>query len=380
MPELIEVEMGNRSSSTIERDRLVRFCYHLIGDASVAEDLAQETLICAWQQRQQLRDPDRRDAWLKAIARNRCRRWLRDQTSAQLHRPLPRASEWPEAGDLAEPTDDLDLEIELERSELADLLDRALGMLTPETRRLLIERYVEELPQAETARQHGLTEGAVAMRLQRGKLTFRNVLVTAFPEALADLGLLGQQDRERWRPTRIWCPHCGQQRLQGIFVRRLGVLRLRCPDCIPLNNTQNVALFDGVTGHRAALMRLLELVDWLYKYSWEQSTVPCPGCGKPLLLRKDRTAGESVLSYFCGRCHCGTWNGQGVNLLALPESRSFWRAHPRMRFLPSRQIEAAGRPAIVAGFEAVAGRSRLEIVYARDTLDVIAIHQNGTST
>lgn len=379
MPDLIEVEMGDRSSSTVERGRLVRFCYRLIGDASVAEDLAQETLICAWQQRQQLRDPDRRDAWLKAIARNRCRRWLRDQKSARLHQPLPEVSEWPETGDLADPADDFDLEIELERKELADLLDRALGLLAPETRRLLIERYVEELPQAETAKRLGLTEGAVVMRLQRGKLALRRVLETAFPDALDGLGLLEQQDRAPWKSTSIWCPTCGQRHLEGIFVRRLGVLRLRCPDCIPLNNTQNVALFDGVTGHRAALMRLLEWVDWLYKYSWEQSTVPCPGCRNALTLRKDRTAGESVLSYYCHHCHCATWNGQGVNLLALPEARSFWRAHPRMRALPGRQIEAAGRPAIVAGFEDVVGRSRLEIVYARDALDVIAIYRHGTS-
>ncbi len=380
MAELPELETAGWLSSTVERDRLVRFCYRLIGDVSAAEDLAQETLICAWQQRQQLRDPDRRDAWLKAIARNRCRRWLRDQKSSRLQQPLPDASEWPEAGDLAEPADKFDLEIELERSELADLLDRALGLLAPETRRLLIERYVEGLPQAETARRLGLTEGAVAMRLQRSKLALRRVLVTAFPDVLDGFGLLEQQHQASWKSTSIWCPTCGQRHLEGIFVRRLGVLRLRCPDCIPMNDTQNVGLLDGASGHRAALMRLLDWVDWLYRYSWEHSTVPCPGCGKILTLRKDHTARNSILSYFCNRCGHRTRNGQGVNLLALPESRSFWRAHPRMRTLPGCQIEAAGRPAIVAGFEDVAGRSRLEIVYACDTLELIAIHRNGRST
>lgn len=373
-------QIADRSSSAAERDRLVRFCYRLIGDAAVAEDLAQETLICAWRQRQQLRDPDRRDGWLTAIARNRCRRWLRDQKSSRLHRPLPEATEWSEAGDLAEPADDFDLEIELERKELADLLDRALGLLPPETRSVLLERYVEELPQAETARRLGLTEGAVAMRLQRGKLALRRVLVTAYPETMSGLGLIGQHDRDQWQPTRIWCPRCGQHHLEGIFVRGLGVLRLRCPDCIPLNDTHDVVLFERVGGYRTALLRLLEWVDWLYKYSLVHSTVPCPGCGNILALRKDHRGGGSMLSYYCNRCRRGTWNGHWVNLLGLPESRSFWRAHPRMRALPERQIEAAGRPAIVAGFEDAVGRARLEIVYARDTLDLLAIHRDGSSS
>src|SRR5579875_2213365 len=61
----------------VERPRLIRLCAHLTGDARVAEDLAQETLLEAWRQGHKLRERAGQDRWLSAIARNVCRRWAR---------------------------------------------------------------------------------------------------------------------------------------------------------------------------------------------------------------------------------------------------------------------------------------------------------------
>ena len=60
-----------------QRARLVRLCATVVGDASAAEDLAQEALLTAWRLQHRLTDPTGADAWLNAIARNVCRRWLR---------------------------------------------------------------------------------------------------------------------------------------------------------------------------------------------------------------------------------------------------------------------------------------------------------------
>ncbi|MBI3971765.1 MAG: sigma-70 family RNA polymerase sigma factor [Chloroflexi bacterium] len=65
------------------------------------------------------------------------------------------------------------MELELERAELADLLDRAMALLPPETRLVLVERLIEQIPQAEVALRLGLSEGAVEARLHRGKLALR---------------------------------------------------------------------------------------------------------------------------------------------------------------------------------------------------------------
>lgn len=362
----------------IDRARLVRFCLRLTGDAGAAEDLAQETLLRAWQHLEQLRDPERHDAWLKTIARNLHRRALRDRPPAHWSLDQPELDQGI-GGDAIGPdrpievADDVDPEVELDRHDLATLLDRAMALLPVETRQVLIERFVEETPLAETARRLDVSEGAVAMRLSRGKLALRRVLVTAFPEGLASYGIDPRPESLAWKATGMWCPWCGRHRLEGILARDLGVFRLRCPACGKLNNSQFVGLFRGATGHRAALTRLLVWSDRLYRHSQDHPTVPCDECGMLLTLRKDLTGVEPVLSYYCPRCRGGTWNGQCWNLLGLPAARRFWHDHPRMFRLPDRPIDCQGYPSIATGFVSRTGNDRLDVVYARESLRVLDV-------
>ena len=167
-----------------ERARLVRFCAYLTGVPHAAEDLAQETLFEAWRHAHELRDPGRRAQWLAGIARNVCRRWARSR--AQELSRLNSAGPF-EALSLEHlPADDFDLEAELERKELAELLDRALALIPPPTRDVLVARYIEETPQKEVARRLGISERTVGVRLQRGKLYLRRMLTgTLIAEAAA---------------------------------------------------------------------------------------------------------------------------------------------------------------------------------------------------
>ena len=50
--------------STHERDMLVRYCAHFTGDPLVAEDLAQQTLLEAWQKSDTLYNRQVREYWL----------------------------------------------------------------------------------------------------------------------------------------------------------------------------------------------------------------------------------------------------------------------------------------------------------------------------
>ncbi len=181
------VEEVSQFVSPEERVQLVRLCAVLVGDREVAEDLAQETLLEAWRHRHALRDQTRRTSWLSGIARNVCLRWLRERRrdTAHLIRPSvdPRFiagySLGAQLADLEDAlADDLDIEVELERKELVELLDRALALLPAETRVVLVKRYVEESPLAEVAAQLGTNAHAVAVRLQRGRLALRHVLTT----------------------------------------------------------------------------------------------------------------------------------------------------------------------------------------------------------
>jgi RNA polymerase sigma-70 factor (ECF subfamily) len=203
----------------------------LVRNREAAEDLAQEALAVAWQQEHTLRDPARRAQWLMAIARNLSFEWLRK------HRRLaesPRASGF--AGDADLPTwdeeiaDDVDLEVDLERNELADLLDRALALLPSLTRDVLVECYVRESPQAEIARRWGLTEGAVEARLQRGKLALRRLLVTDLRSEAESYGLIATE-RDIWQTTPLWCPLCGQNRVDWRVTDDDSSIEFRCPGC-----------------------------------------------------------------------------------------------------------------------------------------------------
>jgi hypothetical protein len=87
-----------------------------------------------------------------------------------------------------------------------------MGLLPAPTRRVLVERYVRESPHAEIAARLGLSEGAVTMRVHRGKLLLRRILTTRFPDEARALGL-AVTGGEAWDRTRIWCPNCGARRL-----------------------------------------------------------------------------------------------------------------------------------------------------------------------
>ena len=161
MPDRSFATPDNPIADAAQRERagLVRFCAYLTGNPHAAEDLAQETLFEAWRHAHELRDPGRRAQWLAGIARNVCRRWARSR--AQELSRLNSAGPF-EALSLEHlPADDFDLEAELERKELAELLDRALALIPPPMRDVLVSRYIEESPQKEVARRLGISEGTV---------------------------------------------------------------------------------------------------------------------------------------------------------------------------------------------------------------------------
>ena len=75
---------------TEARPRLLRLA-RLNGMATdVADDVVQETMMEAWRHLDNLRDPQRFDAWLGGICRNICRRQAKDlANTVARHEPLP---------------------------------------------------------------------------------------------------------------------------------------------------------------------------------------------------------------------------------------------------------------------------------------------------
>jgi RNA polymerase sigma factor (sigma-70 family) len=325
-----------------------------------------------------------REHWLSAIARNVCLRWTRGR-GQELSRLVawsrddtPVGSTWEDG-----PADAFEVEVELERAELAELLDRAMALLPPATRAVLVERYIHDAPQAEVAVRLGMSEGAVAVTVHRGKLALRRLLTTELGTEAAVYGL-GRSGADEWQKTHMWCPYCGQRRVHGYLDPANGRLQLRCPRCDEQDLLVDATLpeaFKDIKGYKPAFSRLLAWIHAQFRERAEDGVLPCPSCGRPLPVRKgvpawapDWSDGADSIYFWCPTCMVCDRESLGSLALSLPEVRRFWREQPRMHQLPQREIEADGQPAVATGFESVTGRARIDVVVAQRTFDVIELY------
>jgi RNA polymerase sigma-70 factor (ECF subfamily) len=137
-------ELVRRRQATV-RGMLRRMC----GDASLADDLAQETFVQAWRTLAQLRNAGAFGGWLKQVA---VRVWLQHARRARL--PIEALED---ADDVAAP----------EFAERLDL-ERALERLNPPQRLCVVLSYGEGLSHGEIADSTGWPLGTVKSHVARG--------------------------------------------------------------------------------------------------------------------------------------------------------------------------------------------------------------------
>ena len=371
-----------------ERPRLVRLCARLSGGPGAAEDLAQETLLTAWRAADRLREPEQVAPWLAAIARNVCRNWARRHYRDQAHLIGAYGPAAPLPGGVESIADDFDVQVELEREELAVLLDRALALLPRETGALLVQHYIEESPHAAIAARLGISEGAVGVRLHRGKLALRRVLATELGAEAAVYGI-----GDGWDETRIWCPQCGGRRLQGRWevAAAGGMFLLRCPACDGANGVMaaadlavpTYAQLLGKTGsYKPAQARLETAVAAYFRRALAEGEARCLLCGQAaqlqwgLSLEPTSRGGKYEAMAWCDPCGWGSNCSLIGMVLALPEAQRFRREHARTRTLPTLEVEAHGVPALVTRLQSATGPAGLTVVSARDTFAVLAVHHS----
>ena len=76
----------------------------------------------------------------------------------------------------------VDLEVDAERRELRECLDRGLQLLDPNTRAVVILRDVEQFSAGEAASILEISESALKSRLHRGRLLLRRYLADVLSE------------------------------------------------------------------------------------------------------------------------------------------------------------------------------------------------------
>ncbi|HET8936360.1 MAG TPA: sigma-70 family RNA polymerase sigma factor [Polyangiales bacterium] len=142
--------------------RIYALCYRISGRAGVAPELAHDSFVEAFLKLDQLREPARFAAWLRRIALNVCRMWLRrrptEQSFDEDNTPSPA------------------IEAEPEPEELMNLA-AGLMRLRAQHRVVLALRYLEGLAYEEIATFLDVPIGTVMSRLHRARHALRTELL-----------------------------------------------------------------------------------------------------------------------------------------------------------------------------------------------------------
>lgn len=141
---------------------LGRLCMALVGSQAEADDLAQETLLAAYDAFADYRADGSLRAWLFAIARRKCAR--------HLERRLRQGNRLRLVHDADRQQTTEELVLARQRAERARA---ALGRIRPSEREALVLRFAGELSYREVATACGIDEAAARKRVSRALARLR---------------------------------------------------------------------------------------------------------------------------------------------------------------------------------------------------------------
>jgi len=160
-----------------QRPVLYRIAYAWCHDASLADDLVQETLSKAWKQRAQLRDEAAMKSWLVSIM-NHC--WLDHLRSRREYEDVDDLS------DVLESSADTP-EKQCDREKVIACVRAAVARLPLGQRQVLTLVDLEEFGYAEVAGILGIPVGTVMSRLSRARAALKGLLNQAMSSHVAPM-------------------------------------------------------------------------------------------------------------------------------------------------------------------------------------------------
>ena len=145
------------------RHPIVNFCYRLLGNASDADDVAQETFVRCYQTRHRLRTGAKLSTWLFTIARNLCLDRLRYRnrhpTEPLEHAPEPVVDSNP-----------------VDNREIGAAIAAAVAQLPEDQRTVVVLTEYHDLSYTEIAEIMKCSTKSVETRLYRARLELRRRL------------------------------------------------------------------------------------------------------------------------------------------------------------------------------------------------------------
>ena len=155
-------------------DRVLALARRMLGNASEAEDVAQDAFLALWRHAARWRPGEAQLAtWLYKVASNRCLDRLR-------RRPQVGLDEAPE------PVADGDAERELHRQDVAREVEAALLELPERQRLALTLCHYQELGNIEAAALMEVSVEALESLLSRGRRRLRQRLAGRLPDLLGE--------------------------------------------------------------------------------------------------------------------------------------------------------------------------------------------------
>lgn len=154
------------------RSKIFHYSWLMCGHPEDAEEVAQETLLKAFESFDQLREPERVRPWIFRIARNVCLMQRRKSIFAPAHEIS--TDELVPAEEPSGP--ELPPDREYLQGELQAVLDRVIAELPPLYRSVVVLRDLEDLSTEETAQTLDVAPDVVKTRLHRARQAMRQRL------------------------------------------------------------------------------------------------------------------------------------------------------------------------------------------------------------
>ncbi len=192
---IVEVQAGNRKAfdelAGRYKGRLFSFILRMVKDPVLAEELTQETLIRVYIHAAKYREIAKFSTWVFTIATNLVRNKMRQRSRRpQLLslNPAPADDEIPldPADPEADPSQDI------QRRELAAVINEATAAIPEKYRTPFLLREVEQLSYEEIQQVTGLKLGTVRSRINRARTRFRHLVKPLLKDEamLAELELI----------------------------------------------------------------------------------------------------------------------------------------------------------------------------------------------
>jgi RNA polymerase sigma-70 factor (ECF subfamily) len=146
------------------RDKIYARCYTMLHHEETALDLSQEAWVKAWQRLAQFQGGSSFATWITRITINVCLDQLRKNKTRQAE-SIEALAEESGGVERQMPVVTVNPTERLERGELRQKIDEALGKLSDEHRTVLVLHEFQELEYKEIAKTTGVSIGTVMSRL-----------------------------------------------------------------------------------------------------------------------------------------------------------------------------------------------------------------------